>query len=95
MHYWSVTSENEPPQRPFWYHSGTRASSIEATAYGLLVFASQAQAQADYSDDYDYGDEEESLDWGISLDSIAGWLVQKRNSRGAFIGAMVGSMGAW
>jgi hypothetical protein len=27
--------------------------------------------------------------YDVNLDSIAGWLIQKRNSRGAFIGAMV------
>ncbi|XP_076436556.1 complement C3-like [Babylonia areolata] len=89
LHYWSVAShENDPPNRPFWYHSGSKASSVEATAYALLVFAKQAQAQADYAD---YGDSEEEStppDWHVSLDSIAGWLIQKRNSRGAFIGAM-------
>ena len=91
LHYWSVSSENEPPQRPIWYHGGTKASSIEATAYGLLVFAHQAQAQVDNMEEYDYEDEGmEALQWDFSLDSIASWLIQKRNSHGAFIGAMVG-----
>nr|AVP12645.1 complement C3-like protein 2 [Littorina littorea] len=102
LHYWSVTSENELPQRPFWYHSGTRASSIEATAYGLLVFSRQAAAPEageglygfDYGDDEEEEEEEEEVvgaggvEWNVNLDSIAGWLIQKRNSRGAFIGAM-------
>ncbi|KAL8562826.1 hypothetical protein ACOMHN_004518 [Nucella lapillus] len=98
LHYWSVSSEdNDPPHRPFWYHSGSKASSIEATAYALLVFSKQAESAADYPD---YGAEEEEgeggegeggeggADWHVNLDSIAGWLIQKRNSRGAFIGAM-------
>ena len=102
--------ESESPRRPFWYHSGTRASAIEATAYALLVFHHQNKSREEYEiddpyemevefamegEDENYGEDmpEESEvgvpDWGISLDSIAGWLIQKRNSRGAFIGAMV------
>lgn len=88
--YWSVKSEQEPPLRPFWYHSGTRASSIEASAYGLLVFALQSEAGADAATvDEELSDEHNTQpDYRIHLDGIAGWLIQKRNSRGAFIGAL-------
>lgn len=87
LHFWAVSSEeNDPPHRPFWYHSGSKASSIEATAYALLVFSKQDQALAEYAD---YVEEEDEVsDWNVNVDSIAGWLIQKRNSRGAFIGAM-------
>lgn len=82
LHYWAVNNEDTPPRRPFWYHSGTQASSIEATAYALLVYSRQAEMHRSM--------QVVGLlpDWHVNLDSIAGWLIQKRNSRGAFIGAM-------
>ncbi|KAK7453355.1 hypothetical protein BaRGS_00039646, partial [Batillaria attramentaria] len=96
LNYWAVSDENEPARRPFWYHSGTRASSIEATAYALLVFSKQAEAAVaalHVQHDGEWGEDEEvgaeSLpEWNVNPDSIAGWLIQKRNSRAAFIGAM-------
>ena len=37
QYYWSDKKTADPDSSPFWYQLGAKASSIEATAYTLLL----------------------------------------------------------
>lgn len=92
LQYWAVITDDQQPQRPFWYHSGSKASSIEATAYSLLVFSKLAEERRQAENDQTDMFEDSFFRTTLDLDAIAGWLIRKRNSRGAFIGALVGNL---
>ncbi|PVD21598.1 hypothetical protein C0Q70_17396 [Pomacea canaliculata] len=83
-----LARQETQPQRPFWYHSGSKASSIEATAYSLLVFSKLAEERRQAENDQTDMFEDSFFRTTLDLDAIAGWLIRKRNSRGAFIGAL-------
>ncbi|XP_059151814.1 complement C3-like isoform X2 [Physella acuta] len=45
--YWADSVEGAESTSPFWYHPGVRASSVEATAYALLVFLEESLLNVD------------------------------------------------
>jgi len=73
--FWSVDPLETKHGRklPVWYHRGAKASSIEATAYALMVILRHQGSNNRVN---------------VNVDGVADWLVNQRNEHGAFIGAM-------
>ncbi|RUS83263.1 hypothetical protein EGW08_008986 [Elysia chlorotica] len=80
--YWADKEVNESGSTPFWYKLGAKASSIEATAYALLVFL-ERHAQMEHVDsiaDWLVGQRNENGAFIGAMDSTAAIQALSRYS---------------